>query len=306
MFKWVFLVFCLPSLEAQSRKDVEVSSRYNSSRELYEITVTNNTISPKTVVVDFTRLSGLYPNMTLPAIIEVSPKSSKKPLSLKKSGIGRMDYSYRTISYTGCLQPEVDFEVIYALPFRDGYETIVYELSSLKKFTKGEEDPEYFNAFALLMEVGDTIFATRKGLVEKIEDGVSDRSQDVTFSRDINFALVRHEDCTIGRYANFEQGQVFVQPGDKINVGDPIGIVNSVPYNGKIQVRLSFYYRNLSDVIKQNVENDAIYFPVKFQTYEGIVEEWDTKTVYTAKIDEELITQEMSKREIKKRRKSEE
>lgn len=151
------------------------------------------------------------------------------------------------------------------------------------------------------MEAGDTIFSSRRGVVERVYEDSNETGNGVTFTNEVNRLIIRHEDCTFGRYANFETKGIFVKVGQKIEVGDPLGIVNRKPYGSSIHVRQLFYATPIEIQIREGktkIENT--YFPIIYQTDDGKITEWNYNHTYTAVLNEDLITQEMSKRELKK------
>ncbi len=299
----VLFIILIPisfGLRSQPR-EVEVSSRYSADKEEYVITVKNNTSVYKTVVIKFNLLKNLDPSTALPAIVDVSPGASKRAIRLTKSGVGTPNFSYSVTHYSGCARPKHDDEIIYALPIGKRKITQPIKLTSLGNFIKDDEIPENWNAIGFKMEAGDTIFCSRRGVVERIYENSNEAGNGVTFTSDENHIIMRHEDCTFSRYANFETKEIFVKVGQKIEVGEPLGLVNKEPYGSSIHVRQLFYATPIEEQIREGktkIENT--YFPITYKTDKGEITEWDYGKNYTATLNENLITQEMSKREIKK------
>ncbi len=295
------LLICISFNLLSQNREVDVSSKYSADKEEYVLTVTNNTSVYKTVVIKFNRLSNLDPSTRLPAILEVAPGASKRAIRLTKSGIGTPDFSYSYTHYSGCARPKHDDNVIYALPTGRRKTTQPIKLTSLGNFIKNDEVPEYWNAIGFKMEAGDTIFCSRRGIVEKVFENSNEAGEGVTFTTDANRLVIRHSDCTFGRYANFERKGIFVKVGQEIEVGEPLGIVNGTAYGNSIHVRQMFFATPIEEQIREGktkIEN--IYFPITYQTLDGKITSWDYDKNYESTIDENIITQEMSKREIKK------
>ena len=156
--------------------------------------------------------------------------------------------------YPGKFPKKLDKSFPYALPVKHGKET-----------TLNFSIPE-----------GDTVYATRGGVVCKAGDGRQ--------------VLVYHADCTFAAYLMLERK--FVNPGDEIHAGEPIGVASSEG------VSISFYYLDKTQF--RRVEKVADYpyahFVPIFRTDEGDVRPEEGET-YCAVTDDELITQEMSRRE---------
>ena len=295
----LFLIVICLSTYAQN--DIEVTSDWNADKEDYIFTIRNNTSKPKTVILTFTSLSNLAPSTSLPAIIEVGPNSSRKALTLSKTGIGRPNYRYNTRYYTGCARPEHDEDVLYALPVSKNKTTQPLPIVSLSNYVKDEENPENWNAVGFKMEAGDTIFSVRRGVIHSVTEDNVNNDANVTFTRNTNRLIIRHEDCTFARYANFGTKEIFVKEGQRVEVGDPLGIVNPTPYGSSIQVRMLYYMTPIEKQIKAgNTKMKNEYFPITYATEEGNIKDWNYGEVYTATLTDELVMQEMSKREKKK------
>jgi len=149
------------------------------------------------------------------------------------------------------------------------------------------------------MNEGDTIYAMRRGQVIEVEDGLAVEG-DVYFKRNSNFVRIRHKDCSIGRYKNFNKEEIFVRQGQSIEIGDPIGIVGTGHENEIGKFFFSCYYYQVNAEVIQKGDRDAIYFPLTFITGEGQIREWDYNAHYTSILTEDIISQEMKKREWKK------
>lgn len=295
----ILLLFCFFSSMAQLR-DVEVSHEYRSEKEDYVIFVKNNTSDYRTVIIKFTTFSNLRSSTSLPAIVEVGPYERRKGFTLSKTGIGTPNFRYTYTHYLGCARPKPDLDVLYTLPVAKGKKTRPIALTNLGNYIKNDERPDDWNAVGFTMNAGDTVYCVRRGVVEDVVDEF-EMAAGKSFDRNVNKVKIRHNDCTYGRYANFQLNDIFVKPGDAVEVGDPIGIVNGVPYAGNIHIRLLFYYNPIMEQLKEGKEKiESVYFPVKFASQFEEISEWDYTKQYTSSHSEELITQEMSKRQIKK------
>ena len=186
--------------------------------------------------------------------------------SRKKSGLYKRDInSYRLRYYPGRFPKKLNESFPYALPVKHGKETYWQTDSLENQLTLNFSIPE-----------GDTVYATRGGVVCKAGDGWQ--------------VLVYHADCTFAAYLMLESK--FVSPGSEIHAGEPIGVASSEG------VSISFYYLDKTQF--RRVEKVADYpyahFVPIFRTDEGDVRPEEGET-YCAVTDDELITQEMSRRE---------
>ena len=167
--------------------------------------------------------------------------------------------------YPGKFPKKLDKSFPYALPVKHGKETAWRTDTLENQLTLNFFVPER-----------DTVYATRGGVVCKAGDGRQ--------------VLVYHADCTFAAYLMLESK--FVSPGSEIHAGEPIGVASSEG------VSISFYYLDKTQF--RHVEKVADYpyahFVPIFRTDEGDVRPEEGET-YCAVTDDELITQEMSRRE---------
>lgn len=173
--------------------------------------------------------------------------------------------SYRLRYYPGRFPKKLNESFPYALPVKHGKETAWRTDSLENQLTLNFSIPE-----------GDTVYATRGGVVCK----AGDEGQ----------VLVYHADCTFAAYLMLESK--FVSPGSEIHAGEPIGVASSEG------VSISFYYLDKAQFRRSEKVADYPYahFVPIFRTDEGDVRPEEGET-YCAVTDDELITQEMGRRE---------
>ena len=173
--------------------------------------------------------------------------------------------SYRLRYYPGRFPKKLDKSFPYALPVKHGKETS-WRTDSLENYL----------TLNFYIPKRDTVYATRSGIVCKAGDGRQ--------------VLVYHADCTFAAYLMLERK--LVNPGDEIHAGEPIGVASSEG------VSISFYYLDKAQFRRGEKLPDYPYahFVPVFRTGEGDVKPEEGK-VYRAVTDDELIVQEMSKRE---------
>ena len=167
--------------------------------------------------------------------------------------------------YPGKFPKKLDKSFPYALPVKHGKETAWRTDTLENQLTLNFFVPER-----------DTVYATRGGVVCK----AGDEGQ----------VLVYHADCTFAAYLMLESK--FVSPGSEIHAGEPIGVASSEG------VSISFYYLDKAQFRRSEKVADYPYahFVPVFRTGEGDVKPEEGKT-YCAVTDDELVTQEMSRRE---------
>jgi hypothetical protein len=109
-----------------------------------------------------------------------------------------------------------------------------------------------------------------------------------------------HADGTIARYEVLERGSIGLKPGDTVFPGNRIGLAGTL--DGKTyQMRFSLYYMSDNLGAIKSLDNYTItynYIDPKFATPEGETT-LSAGEKYTPVSSEELVTKEMTKREIR-------
>lgn len=206
-------------------------------------------------------------------------------------GIG-FSYSYKFIR--GRLKPKVNNEVVYALPFREQETIKVEELSEIGHTFMGKMLPRNWTAYQFKAQQSDTVFASRRGLVVEVVEGFE---IDTTshFQRNRNQIIVEHNDGSLARYLGFAKNGIFPKVGDKIEVESALGTLRDGETKGALQFMVYFLVGFAYE--KEEAANEFIT-PV-FATNTGNTVLTPGKT-YSISRPQELILQEMSKRERKK------
>lgn len=106
----------------------------------------------------------------------------------------------------------------YALPYPVGTAYRV-TLANCAKSSHGRDSPDRF-AYDFDLPIGAIITATRGGRVVFVEDRYEDG--DVGLEK-TNYIAIHHGDSTFARYAHLTHKGSFVNVGDKVKRGQPIG-----------------------------------------------------------------------------------
>lgn len=169
--------------------------------------------------------------------------------------------------YRGIFVDNLNIKYPYALPVKNG------------KITAWKTDiREHVKTLNFYMHQGDTVYATRSGIACK-----------TTNPRQL---LIYHSDHTFAAYLVMDEN--FITPGEQVLTGQPVGLA------GKTCVSITYFFldKNKFDALQATGYAYSHFMPT-FRTTEGdvIMEE---KKKYKAVIDDNLIMQEMTKREQKK------
>jgi len=216
-------------------------------------------------------------------------------------GAPRFQYSYR---YTkGKADPKVNYDVEYLLPVAPGKKTQAREVKYLGE-TLGNRKYKDFFVLAFSMEAGDTVFAARKGQVSDTHDQAKPNGKKLLYAKDKNYVEVYHKDGTFGVYELFKNNGIFVKPGQKIEAGEPLGIIGATNYMSGSHLRFSVFYSHIEEVVVPGSDEKETHYwkfvPTPFRTAQHTKKILNPNAYYTAIHPTALITQEMSRREIKR------
>lgn len=220
----------------------------------------------------------------------------------KDSGID-LSYSYRYIK--GRLMPKFEKTFVYALPFRAGTEVYAREAGFLSARYFGNTTPDDWKVYHFHTTDQQEVTASRKGVVVEIVDRHEDvMLQDKEYSSSTNSITIEHKDGTLLKYDGLSKGSIQVELGATVFPGQVIG---SNVKRGNLGYLLSFtlMYLKSADLDAnegKNITNSTSFYgfitPLFDIGSEAAILTKDKK--YTASISPDLMTKEMSKKEIKK------
>jgi hypothetical protein len=167
-------------------------------------------------------------------------------------------------------------QIIYLIPLKPGKKTKIYQ------------DIPNQKSFVFCVNQGDTIFASRKGFICGIPMIGGESGGRTKYSISNNLEIM-HTDGSFGIYSNLDPEKIFVRSGQHVNAGDTIGIAKTD-------------YMNLNIILfnsQLKIENKSI----KFFTNEQVPGILMSDKEYLVVHPDKVIEQEMSKNQIKKRKK---
>ncbi|GAB5527634.1 MAG: hypothetical protein Roseis2KO_55060 [Roseivirga sp.] len=276
--------------------------RKNDKQEIV-FYATNNTADDYHIVVRVTRMRNVMCDCQLPYEANVSTGRTKL-LTLKIDGFtNEVYYQYDWSHYKGWANPRLNKKIKYVLPVGDTKKTKVLGLKNIKETYGDEAPPEDFYAVGFKMNSGDTVFAARRGKVERIKDGTEPEGENLSFARNKNSVVIRHKDKSLANYSIFKNNSFFVSPGDFVEAGDPLGIVGGENYVAGPHVRLTTYYLSFDKMKDAGKEYGWVYIKPTFATENNgdilPVHNAEYVSVHTT----DLIRQEWTKREKKGKKK---
>jgi len=276
---------------SKSVRDQETSLTYNAN---------NSTSGKMTVVLSIEGRSFERADGSIPAVKELLP-GTNRIISLTNI-TAYPAYTYMWVA--GCVDVEHE-DVTYLLPLAPGTTTWMDTLKSISEVFLGKEKSRDFISFSFRASPGDQIYAARRGTIIEMEDDEEvPQGEGLSFQRENNYLIIEHDDCTRGRYELFAKDGITAEFGKTVEAGDPLGtVIDGSAFTNGTHLRFSVYYTDLSR--KQLIEKQRDraktyqrqYVPVVFAGADGTGE-------VTSAHPEEIIFQEMRKKDIKKWKKS--
>ncbi|MDR0962602.1 MAG: M23 family metallopeptidase [Mediterranea sp.] len=288
------LTWSLIAVPLSAQTDVHIDVNYErDTGGGYTFTASSNSYAPYTVTLKFTELKGASSPGT---IIRTVHYGNNRLTALRPTRSGsdiefRYSYSWRK----GDIHKKGDRSYVYLLPLAPGKQTRIRQNISLDDFLSNDPvKKEQARAIGISFTTtsGDTIYAARGGLVTDTRDGGASTTAGKQYDANENYIEVFHKDGTFGRYRLFQNNGIFVDPGDNVVAGQPIGIAGAENYeNG------SFFQFM---VLCYEWEDDHTYIPLFYlgAGNEAVPETGRTYMVEPRPTD--LVTKEMSRREKKK------
>ncbi len=185
--------------------------------------------------------------------IEIIKLMEKKSDSIFKNQINdSLKISY-FLGHKSLIKPNLDY--LYRFPFKKGKK---YEVSQSFNGRTSHRSERSKYAIDFQLNVGETIYAARDGLVIKVIDWFTKQGGKELINA-ANRILILHEDGTIASYVHLNYKGSFVKEGQQVIEGQKIGISGLTGFtNGP---HLHFVVRK---------END-IAIPIYFKGYNKII-----------------------------------
>lgn len=197
-------------------------------------------------------------------------------------------YHYYYYLYKGNIDKKINPQFVYALPAKCG-ESVRYIPAKSFRFTS------LFN----LEHAGDTVYACRGGVV--CDDDLSDMgTRNSSRKKKIT---IYHDDGSFGEYSGISKALIYA--GSQIKTGQPVAVVDS-DERGQKEVGFSLYFLDKNQIKNKETGNKySSLVPVFHSANKGSgkLEEGGT---YIGQLTEELLMQDMSKKELKKKLKNKE
>lgn len=278
-------------VQAQAQVTIETERDKDNNVNFYAI---NTAEIPYSVLLNFSDLQ----NMTTSAggkTLAVAIPGRSKVATLRPTLAGQgSNFRYSFSFAKGNVYAKSKQEIAaYLLPVPDGTSVKAVRNNTVEGALGQANKQENYAGITLFFDKPTQITAPRKGLVASLKMDGEPVGTNLSYVAEENFIELYHEDGTFTRLSVLKAGTEQVKLGQLVFPGDPLALSGGENYSQGPQTRI-LQLRTLLE------ENRFLYrpFPVTYMTDQGPREIKDYTTLVSAH-PQELITIEMSKRELK-------
>jgi murein DD-endopeptidase MepM/ murein hydrolase activator NlpD len=254
---------------------------------------TNLSSIPYSVILNFSQLQ----NLTTPGggnTIAVANPGRTKVATLSPTLAGQ-GTSYRySYSYTkGNIYAKSKINPVYLVPVEEG--TVVKAvLNNPLEETIGDKSAKgSYRGVSFMFDEPVTIVAPRKGVIADMKMDANVVGENLSFAKEENFIEIYHEDGTFTKLIVLKSGSEKVKVGQQVFPGDVLAESGGENYSQGPHVRMV----NLRAVSEKDLLVQEA-FPVSFVSDKGNLEV-KVYVTFTVVYPEEVVTMEMSKKELK-------
>lgn len=204
-------------------------------------------------------------------------------VTLVRSGNSASNSGYSSYIFRGNIHDKVNPVFVYALPIK--------EADSLR-FTPSKN--QIFESIFTIKSFNDTIYACREGRICNNE--LTDTTPYGAKAREK--IIINHKDGSFGEYGNYSKRLVY--PGEYVKMGQAIAISTPNDKNfRKISFSVYFLDKNKVEDSETGSKHSGI-IPIFQTANKGNIKLEERTTYIGATISDEVIMQDMSKKEQKK------
>jgi len=299
-FGYPVLMLLLSIRPAPAQKLIEITYEKDTKGN-YQFYCTNRAFCNYVLYVNFPVLDNLRSDQALPYRVAIRPGVNKL-FKLTKLDMNTPErFNYRMGYNKGCINPVINPSFTYLLPIAPGK---AYEMENTGISHAAGKDLKDWYVIRLKMNPGDTLYAARRGIVSEVDDNSSLNDEGQASAGTENYVEIVHQDCSFGHYGVLRKNSALVKPGQFVEVGQAIGLIGGDKYGRGSEARFSVYYNEPEDsAAMANFSNINVYWtyiPLQFWTRRNGKGKLKHGANYVAERPEQVMTQEMSKAEIKK------
>jgi hypothetical protein len=248
--------------------------------------------------------------MSSTRVVEKVSKPEGKLFKLKPmNNEQNIGFNYSYLSFNNNINPKVDDNFVYILPYKKETPMFVEELSYLGSTYSNKEEPKGWKSYSFSSDEVQKIFAVRKGVViDVVRDYDVDTTKTFTYYNKMNSVKIEHNDGTLALYSGFNKDEIYVNVGDIVYPKyNTLGKTEVYDARKKHRINFSLFYYStkkgvkLSSLFKNN-QTEVIYItPTFYQNGESVNLKKDF--FYESDYDDKTLFQNLSKRQIKKYKK---
>jgi murein DD-endopeptidase MepM/ murein hydrolase activator NlpD len=180
---------------------------------------------PMTVSLNLPVLENFRCNVKMPLTVVLQPRKRQLVARLSRVNARKESrYSTSWSYYWGWRSEQPADEVVYGLPFKQGYAYWIVQGFNGKFSHEGR------NALDFAMPEGSTICAARGGTVIEAVQSFTEGGISEEMKSKANRVLILHDDGSIARYAHLKYNGALVRVGQKVQMGDEIGLSGATGY----------------------------------------------------------------------------
>lgn len=301
----ILMLLCIITPSVHAQKTIDVTFERGNKGE-YVFYAENQFKCPQTLEVTFSKLenasgpvSGGIPYQTVvhgskQCIFTLNPANPDVPI----------DFRYTYTYVKGNIRAKTDTNFVYLLPVGEMKEVQINRMVSLEKVL-GMNKSTQTTGLTFSMEEGDTVYACRSGLVAETQTNSASTGDHKSYARTENYVEIYHKDGTFALYKLFKNNGIFVEPGETVTAGQPIGIIGGSNYERGSHLRFITYYLAKEDSSEDHygqavsVFKSTVFVP-PFHLASDNDEKPDYNKTYRAEHPQAYIMKEMTKAQKKK------
>ncbi|MDR1516500.1 MAG: hypothetical protein LBS52_00115 [Dysgonamonadaceae bacterium] len=265
---------------------VQLSDKFDAQEGLLTFYGENRDFCPYYLSInfkDYTNFRGMIGSRT---IIANPGKQSLLSYSLEDK-TKAWNYRYSYLMFRGNPRSKINIDFSYALPTAEGTTAIMARTA------------ENRDGYQLSFEVmSDTVYACRGGIMcnDDLRDHTAKGYKNFDTGRSMTQVTLYHNDGSFGEYVF--KGKSLVYPGQRVKMGQAIGVIESMLDN--YFVNFSAYFLDKNKVGDSKVGNKHTHFRPFFQTANAGKLRLEREREYVCELSDEMLMQDMSKKEQKK------
>ncbi|WP_057939621.1 M23 family metallopeptidase [Algoriphagus resistens] len=262
----------------------------DGSIELY---ATNPEKVPYTILIDVTEHTNLLP-IGSSGLVVARPGRSKVS-TLKRRTEGQSTNLRYTYSYIGGdYFAKSKGKPIYLIPLPEGTIATGIRMTHIQNRLQPEEENTDYVGISFRFDLPTQILAPRKGVVTAVSMEQYDEQQNLDFDSSENYIELFHEDGSLTKIMVLRAGSQKVKVGQVVFPGDILADSAGEEYNSGLHVRLV----NMKPVKDGTNKLKYLHEPMTFISEEGESDFPEMQKVAVI-YPEEIVTAEMSKKELK-------